>query len=137
MYGIRPFDWVMLIVEVLVLVLIGAEIAPALWHKRKAKERQKALFSLLVEGQEILNQAPSPFDQTSVNAWGVSVNAWSAKVAKVLRGYSEHAVASFNHQSQTGTRYQHIPEGAWPAYEKIAARIENLRNIIEKPDIYY
>lgn len=137
MYGIRPFDWVMLVVELLVLVLIGADIAPSLWHKWKAKERQKVLFSLLIEGQAILNQAPSPFDQTPVHAWGVSVDAWSAKVAKVLGEYSEHAFASFNHQPQVGTPFHHIATGAWPHYGKLTSRVENLRNIIEKPDIYY
>ena len=137
MYGIRPFDWVMLIVEVLVLIFIAAEIVPSLRHKARARKRQRVLFSLLTEGQAILNQAPSPFVQDSVHAWGVSVDAWSAKVTKVLADYSQHALASFNHQPQVGMPFHHIATGAWPHYGKLTARVENLRNIIEKPEIYY
>ena len=137
MYSIRPFDWVMLVVEALVLVLIAAEIGPSLVQKMRAKKRQKVLFSLLVKGQGILNRAPSPFDANPVHLWGVTVDQWSAEVTAVLAGYSEHAVASFNHQPQVGAPYHHIATGAWSHYGKLTARVENLRNIIEKPEIYY
>jgi len=137
MEGIRPIDWVMLVVEVLVLAPIAVEIAPALVHKIKAKKRQKVLFSLLVKGQSILNRAPNAFEQTPVHAWGLSVDQWSKEVTAVLAGYSEHAVALFNHQSQVGMPFHHIATGAWPHYGKLSAQVENLRSIIEKPEIYY
>ncbi len=137
MYGIRPFDWIMLLVEVLVLVLIAAEIAPTLIHKKIARKRQRVLFSLLVKGQEILNRAPSPFDQAPVDSWGKSADLWSEEVTKVLGGYSKHATAAFSHQPQVGAPYHHIAPGAWPQYGRLTARVENLRNIIEKPEIYY
>jgi len=137
MNSIRAFDWVLLLVEVLVLALIAIEVAPAIAHKMKAKKRQRVLFSLLTRGQGILNHAPSLFDQAPVHYWGQSVDAWSAEVTDVLKGYSQHAVASFNHQSQVGRPYHHIATDALKHYGKLTVRIGNLRNIIEKPEIYY
>src|SRR5215813_1846525 len=108
MDGVRPFDWVMLSVEILVLVLIAAEVVPALIHKWKARKRQKVLFSLLGEGQEILNHPPTPFKEAAVPSWGQSVDAWSDEVTNVLSRYSEQAVASFNHQSEVGASHKHV-----------------------------
>ena len=137
MYDIRPFDWVMLIVELLMLILIAVEVLPLIYSRLQANRRRKVLFGLLTRGQQILNQAPSTFDAAPVHGWGQRVDAWTVEVANVLKTYSENAVASFNHQSQIGMPHHQIATGAWPHYDKITSRAENLHNIIEKPEIYY
>lgn len=51
--GTRPIDWVMLVVELLVLFLIAYEAAENVLHKRKMRQNISALVPFVQRGQAL------------------------------------------------------------------------------------
>lgn len=92
---VRPFDWLMLVIELLVLLLIAYEVIPGFWHKRRVKRRLKALSTLVSEGQLLEDSAPSQSDdQTVVVKWTNDVTTWDRKTNETLVCFSKQAAAS-------------------------------------------
>jgi hypothetical protein len=75
---VRPFDWLMLVVEILVLLLIGYEVGITVWHKRAVRRRMAAAVLLMRRGEEIEAAVPrsANIDVAAVALWKESVDAW-------------------------------------------------------------
>jgi hypothetical protein len=131
-YG--PFDR---FVEFAVLAVIAYEaIHHAINHRRIGK-RKAVILDLMNEGQSLLAAVASTRQPERVAGWTRQVEDWIAKTQTILQGYSSQASGSFNHLRLAPFNYPDIAPGAHDHFKVLQARIENLRSIMEKPEVYY
>ena len=77
--GVRPFDWLMLVVEILVLVLIAGEVIAAILRWRQKRYATAHIREFLDDGQKLQDVVPGrAASDDEVNAW----------VGEVKNGYS-------------------------------------------------
>lgn len=123
--------------EFAVLGLIAYEVWDKIADRRRIKKRTKVLFGLLNTGQELLNGVPSVNYPENVAGWVEQVLAWTKEARTALEGYTAHALASFNHLNIPTVNYTGVSAGAHAHFKELMARLDNLRNIMEKPEVYY
>jgi len=140
---VRPFDWVMLAVEILVLLLIAYEVGIGLWRNRKTRNYLSALHGQMRKGLDLQTTAPSVGmgETDAVRAWLRAVPGWVEETNTLLSGYSAQASASFLHKphgEQAGREndYRGIYHYGRLQYAELVERLNNLRTIMEKPDVY-
>jgi hypothetical protein len=137
--GVRPFDWLMLVVEVAVLVLIAWEIGRDIWHKRKMRGRYDELFEYLDKGQKLHWSCPQVTPDGSPRdiglKWENSVKAWIKETAAFLRRYSPKASKMF--LKEVNDSYFDIVNNADFWLTALFERLRNLREIMEKCDVYF
>ena len=97
--GTRPIDWVMLVVELLVLLLIAYEVGSSIWFKWKTQGRLAATFEWMSKGQMLQQNAPpaGSSDEADSTAWVAAVQQWMEQTHHFLAKYSPQAAASFIH----------------------------------------
>lgn len=159
--GVRPFDWLMLVVELAVLLLILYEVIVGILRHREAEKRRKQLANVsrilsgfMIEGQNIRGKTPDPHPSASgsgdaVTIWINLVTAWHTKVAQYLSSVSGRAESAFSliasveqtgawllHQSTPGTGF-YVTGHAGTYYRNLLAYLQNLQGIIEKLDVYF
>jgi hypothetical protein len=152
---VRPFDWVMLIVEVAVLLLILYEVIVGAVRSRQEKQRQAKLDAIVAslakqmdEGHSLQVTTPSPqLELAKIREWIQSVRAWSHATEIILKHYSLRAVRAFTLvvNANTADTVVHPSEGVSfyvagefrEAYQRLLAQLDNLRRIIEKPEVYF
>jgi hypothetical protein len=92
----KPFDWLMLAVELLVLALIAYEVVTGVRHKRRISRRISSIFVLMQRGQALEDSAPSQTADEAITAkWIENVSAWDAETNKTLANFSPQAAASY------------------------------------------
>jgi hypothetical protein len=133
----RPVDFVMLVIEFLVLAIIAIEFGSAFRNKRRTKRRLEAIRDAMSEGQALQMAAPRGIGATEGSQnWAAAVNAWIAQTHKLLQSYSVQAAASFLHDAGgVGTTYPSLVDSY--NYAVLVARLNNLRGVMEKPDVYF
>jgi hypothetical protein len=153
--GIRPFDWLMLVIEVLVLiVIIFAEIAG--WMRRRKESRRHSflnaksleLSKMMDTGQRLMSIVPDPAfaSPQAFMFWVQTAADWTDQVSKIMSPHSSRAVADF----MLATNSQHIDAMVsahgrnfalsgeiWETYWRLVTRLENLRRIVERPETYF
>ena len=124
--------WVM---EFLVLSLIAYEVFTAISRDRKIRNRLEVLFEAMNKGQELQRRPPSVHEPSLiVSEWKTSANSWIENTQTLLRSYSPQAEASFLHDPHTIPPNYPAP---WPEYHLLVVRLNNLRGIMEKPEVYF
>src|SRR5216684_2216069 len=141
--GVRPFDWLMLGIEVIVVILIGFEIfrGERSRHEEEKRlervnERMTVIRSLMAVGQEIRRTAPEPMAHNAVNPWVEALEKWNQEVYVILESFSRQAAVSFNAGIPKGANYPGLAPVAQQYFGVLLLRLENLQNIMEKPDVY-
>jgi hypothetical protein len=139
--GSRPIDRVMLVIELLVLVLIAWEVGVGILERCEAKKRRKIveqrrneMRDAMVEGQRLLQTVPKLMEP--IAKWASDVDAWERETQELLRSYSAQAETAF----LIDTSFVPSTIGAIPdprRYGKLMMRLQNLRAIIEKPEVYF
>jgi hypothetical protein len=137
LYGARPIDKTTLVVELLVLALIAGEIGYKILRYFKVEHRIKRLRKKLAEGQQLQIEATS--SRNPSEEWATRVNGWIASTQKQLGRYSAQASLSFQHDP--GAMFNPFVADAFEAgakttYLRLQHCLNNLRNIIETPDVY-
>ena len=126
--------WVM---EFLVLALIAYEIGDAAWRQHIVKKRLKVLFQAMDKGHKLLESPPPPNStQDNTKSWHKSVESWIDNTRAILKGYSLHAEASFMHDEHAiiaGPPHTSAPL----IFLLLTQRLNNLRSIMEKPEVYF
>jgi hypothetical protein len=154
--GSRPFDWLMLAVEVLVLGLIAYEvIVGVLRHSRKGQRRRRigeitnTLSAFMEKGKTLQGGLPCTelAKELEADLWMVEADKWATEAGEFLAGHSPTASVAFRLTPGTGTMALVVQnsEGATftidgrqrHAYQRLVSRLENLRGIIEKPEVYF
>jgi hypothetical protein len=143
---VRPFDWLMLVVEVAVLLAIlifeVRAICRERHHDREQRDRRilvaqrvAALRDAMSKGQKLRLCTPGSGDP-HVEEWAQAVTNWGEETRVLLESFSAHAGAVFVTQMSSSP---HITgsEGALFEYISLISRLDNLRGIIEKPDVYF
>jgi hypothetical protein len=127
----------MWIMEFLVLALIAYEIGAAIWRHHVVKIRLNVLFRAMDSGHKLLNSPPpSASTQADTVAWRKSVETWMEQTRAILNGYSSQAEASFLHDEHAIPG--NAPHTSAPSvFMLLAQRLNNLRSIMEKPEVYF
>jgi hypothetical protein len=135
--GVRPFDWLMLVIEAAVLLLIAWEIGRDIRHKWKMRARHDELFVYLDKGNKLHWNAPLSFDAPTavVGEWESAVKKWVQDTTGFLKRYSPQAAAMFLQEvDSTYFEVANNPE-FWDT--AVYERLRNLREIMEKCDVYF
>ncbi len=137
LYGTRPIDEYMLVVELLALLIIGLEAAVHLTRHFKKRHRLRNLFNCLSHGQELLDRRPSD-GPTAWSDWKLRFKEWRDNTSKLLAHYSPQAAAFFLHRHDAPSRiFLGIRQDPPPQIVELIEYLENLRSIMENPDIYF
>lgn len=153
--GIKPFDWLMLVIEALVLiVIIFAEITG--WMRRRRESKRKSflnaksleLSKVMDVGRRLILTVPEP-DFTSPQAsklWIEAAAVWTDKACKSVSLDSPRAAADFmlaaesqniNTVLSTHGRNIVLHGDIWETYWRLVTRLENLQRIVERPEAYF
>ena len=127
--------WVM---ELLVLLLIAYEVFGKLGHDRNIRKRSVALNTLLTRGVELQSHPPYfGVTQEESGKWNQSVTAWVEETAEALQKWSTQAAATFRHGVWHAASYPNIAPASHSSFGLLSHRLDNLRKIMEKPEVYY
>lgn len=157
--GVRPFDWLMLGVEVAVLLLIAYEVCVGKYRHGKERKRRLTIARIVMnlsefmdKGQQIQANVPEqfPLDANEYDKFVVfklAVEHWSNDTSQFLAHHSPRASAAFLlvvdstspdslvYRRNGNTFALHGP--LRECYQRLLAQLSNLKNIIEKPDAYF
>jgi len=161
---VRPFDWIMLAVEVLVLLLILYEVVVNIIRHRREKKRRERLQEILkhlsqfmdagkglqvtVPNTAFIGQPNYEWLNERVEKWALSVKQWRDEVKKFLSSRSGQALSAFVLivDAESIDSMVH-PLSDWPfrvtgellhdLYQPLGVYLRNLQNIMEKVDIYF
>jgi hypothetical protein len=153
--GIRPFDWVMLVIEALVLLLILYEvIVGEIRHRRETArgafltERVAELSKLHSKGHRIQTTVLDPMinNPQILQPWIDSAEAWGKETDAILRKYSQRASRTFLLVTDAGQidtvvtahgRHFMVSGAIGGVYQRLVLQLENLNRIIENPALYF
>ena len=144
--NVRPFDWLMFVIELAVLVVILLfEIRTVRREDREDRERRerKALIhervaemrDAMSEGHQLLLSSVQSGDSRT-DQWAQAVSKWNSKTCELLRSYSPQAETAFLFR-EPGNPSKYGSIGAVFEYISLTSGLANLRGIIEKPDVYF
>jgi hypothetical protein len=152
--GIRPFDWMMFVIELLVLLALlwfeGLEV----WHQIKLRKRVSSLIRYMDAGQTIQNNLHTLTEPLFAGriteetlAWMMEANMWSQTTREFLALHSKQASAAFllvvNMRTSDRDIYTqrygtfHLSGEVGNCYQILLARLDNLRRIMERPEAYF
>ena len=111
------------------LVLLGAlyMVVDTVRWQRRTRERKKALCQIASEGEELKAGLLAVGSSIDSKEAALAAERWMKATASMLEGYSAEAVKYF----------ERLPTPGSSAVEIVIQRIENLKDISERPDIYY
>jgi hypothetical protein len=154
--GVRPFDWLMLIIEALVLLLILYEVVAEATRRRTERQRSVfiarqvlALSRLMDHGQSLQSTVPEPqitSDYQIIQRWMDSVTKWTEGTNGFLVSQSSVASAAFllvtdasaadNLVHRAGRSFL-VGGELGRFYQRLVMQLANLRRIIERPEAYF
>ena len=144
------------LVELGVFLLIAYEVGLTVRHQWQNRKRAKivaVLSDFMFEGQTIARAVPNPdlpknkYDYSTISEWIKSVQVWRTDVAQSLSAYSSRVASAFlliTDAHNTDNVIQplegwsfHVTGGEREAYQTLLSHLDNLRRIIEKPEVYF
>ena len=141
--GARFIDWAILIVDFLVLAIIIWLDAPERFHKRKVRKQLVSVQRIMLDGHTLRESAPTAVPDVTHDVaalWVQSVQAWINDSHESLAGSSRQAALAFIHRDVApDVIYGAISEraNARTHFRELLIRLDNLRNIMEKADVYF
>jgi hypothetical protein len=157
--GVKPFDWLMLFIEVAVVGLILYEIIAdgfrrraEATHRRFIDQQALELMQSLARGRRWLGAVPNtsycnkPVADQLDTAWIKDVQAWVRDTNSFLQKHSPKASATFmsiadaGHVSTVIGNHPHtyIVRGqAETWYVALTVHLENLQRIVTTPEAYF
>lgn len=155
--GARPIDWLVVIVDFLVLIVILWFEGGERRHKRNMRKRIASLSPFMERGQALQRAIPNPLDDSTPDAkaekvkqWIDSVSDWDRETRDFLEQCSPRAAAAFGLIAETSQlanpQYVYTESGSsFPisgdlqreSYQRLVAHLKNLRSITEKPEAYF
>ncbi len=141
----RPADLTIVVIELVFVVIVSAEWATReirdCRKRRRQRRRQqeidlrvRALRDALWKGQELQLRTPGSGDPY-VAAWRQAVSNWGEETRVLLKSFSEHAETAFS-LPMPSLPYITGSVGAVSEFVSLISHLNNLRGIIEKPDVY-
>jgi hypothetical protein len=148
MFGYHSkFDWSMMGLEILVVLLILWEIVfgGEVLHRWKVRKRIKSLLALVSAGQRLQRSVPG-FGYSLPNVsmevrgkWDGDVASWIMETHHILDSYSEQAAAKFSDDStlKYAPEHENIEPTCWKTYDSLNHRVSNLLSIMQHPEVYF
>jgi hypothetical protein len=136
----QPIDFWLLGADIAIVLLILWVDVPEKLHKRRVRSGLSATGTLMQKGEEIEASAPRSgnIDIGTIPLWKQSVDEWMTKTNNFLASCSPQASAAFLHNvGGSSMRYGGIAGDAHDYFVHLLARMNNLRAIMEKPDVYF
>jgi hypothetical protein len=143
LYGARPIDKMLLAVEVLALGFIVYEFFSGRFHRWKTHRRVKRIRRCFATGQQLQSDAKNKIryggPEEPMRAWIQSVTDWTQETDTQLKRYSVQASQAF--QYDPGAMFNPLVADlfeptAKATYLRLQHCLNNLRQIMEKPDVY-
>jgi hypothetical protein len=137
-------------VEIGVLLFVGYEVIVAFLERRKTKCRGKEIDSrsatirkfisrghgLQHDAHAFVEQRTLPHFLTSAK-WIDLVWEWNAEIQRLFSdSYPPQTMEAYMYGDTRDHSYPSLPEAVWPQYSHLQLRLKNLRNIMEKPEVY-
>ena len=155
--GVKPFDWLMLGIETAVLLLILYEVIVGIVRHHEATCRQKKLRQIVAslsqfmdEGLKLQRSVPDTAKEESgvLQSWMMNTKLWSDKASEFLAAHSRQASAAFLlvHDSSSadsvvftlsGDDLFYLASPIREHYQRLLTQLNNMRQIIEKPEVYF
>lgn len=139
--GARFIDWAILIVDFLVLAVILWLDAPERFHKRRVRKRLAIVQRMMLDGHALRNSvADANVSDEAASKWIQSVQSWIDTSYKTLADTSMQAALAFIHRNVIPDIYfGGVTNRADVSkqFQELLLRLENLRNIMEKADVYF
>jgi hypothetical protein len=131
----RAIDWVMLVVECLVLLLIAYEV---IWEPWKSRRLAAIALTLADSGEAIRQRAPgTSADEGTVNKWNTSVDRWALESCEALERRSAHAASALRSPpARNASSYLGVHRAANASLGGLLQRIQMLRTIAERAGLY-
>ena len=137
--------------ELSVLILIAYEVVMGVRHRHQIKRRNtivNRLFAFMEKGQQLQAAIPNPAVlPDAVGSWLEQVEIWKSQTKAFLAPLSPKAASAFMLVINAGTADKQVrrPDGARfgvggmiaDAYQVLQINLDNLRQIMEKPDAYF
>jgi hypothetical protein len=141
----RPIDLGTFFVSIAVLLLTGYMAFLATWPPMRRRQRSRRALQCFNEGEQLRSEVPEvDFQHETRHAaimWAQNVENWSVSTDRLLKGYSADASAAFLHDSGSSLDSiwykREVAAGAHEAYETLQRRLNNLRGILERPEVYF
>jgi hypothetical protein len=143
---IRPFDWIMLAVEILVLGAILIFEGPKWLHEIAARRKASKLAPFLASGEKLRHTISLNPNQDQ-NEWRENALKWDRETQEFLKKQSSRALSAFRHVSHVGGADRSVltPDGQFypvhgllgDAFQLLQARLSNLHKIMENPEVYF
>ena len=157
--GVRPFDWLMLGIELAVLlVIVCAELKSHLRDKRLASrakliaDRRIALSEFVAKGLELQRIVPvgtvwTALEAERKTAWQKAATAWIEETQAFLERHSPRAATAFIVVSGFATddfmvmnssgQMALLHDSVRYFYQRVMSHLSNLHGIIEMADTYF
>lgn len=137
-HEVRPFDWIMAVIELAVLFVIAYE---AFWRPWQVRRWLKRIYEWFDNGQQIrreIQNAPNDLSADDWTRWREKVDEWYRNVQVVLKKDSPQAAAAFVFERVEPTfRFSDVNNDSQRHYRVLSDALKNLQGIMEKPDIYF
>jgi len=147
--GSKPVDWLLFLVDMLVLAAILWLELPDQLHKRRVAKKVKILIPLLESGRHIQSSVPYQDMENSpeLSEWAETAQSWWTSTEVAVAGLSPQAATVFKHfvnfdsadrvaLDGSGRPY-HLHGYAGDMYQALQLKLGNLQRIIENPEVYF
>jgi hypothetical protein len=144
--GTRPIDLWMLAIELLVLLLIAYEVGIGVVRSREDKKRaglvcvrSEKIREIITRGQELQREAPrSGTAPMEAATWIDAEREWHKGTKALLESYSPQAAVALMHDTsgEAPPWWDSIATGARNEYATLICSLNNLRDILERPNVY-
>jgi hypothetical protein len=149
----QPIEWWLLAADVAIVALIVWLDVPEQLHKRRCAKIVKALSDFMFMGHTLAGSVPNPElpevgSSDKIEMWRQSVEDWRTETAQYLSAHSSKATSAFLLITLSETNVTNIvhPLEGWSfhlsgyqreTYQALLGYMNNLRAIIEKPEVYF
>jgi len=136
-YGTRPFDKLMLGIDVTVVVIsfLGLLVGWLAWKRFGLRKRQKAIGVFIDRGSRLLSNLP--YGSADTPAWTEAVESFTHDVVAYLEKKSPRAVNTFLENFEPLTFNPMVAFDIRVTHAMLAHSLKNLRSIMENAEAYF
>jgi hypothetical protein len=130
---------------------VADEVGLTIRHQWKNRRRNKiiaVLSDFMFKGNTLATSVPNPDHPDDFWSWARSVEAWRTDTAQYLNKYSAKASSAFLLITVPETNVTNLvhPLEGWAfhltgnhreAYQALLGYLNNLRSLMEEPDVYF
>ena len=134
----RPIDWLIVVIDVLVLLWIAAADLIRIPHGWKSRHAMKRIGAFLAKGENLRAARPAPQASTQeAAAWVEAVKSWIVAIHSFLAEEAIRALAVFGQRSAGPPAEIRVHPLAEDWILELDARLAALWSIMENAEMYF